>query len=339
MVDSLSGIATSQPHAALAAYIHGLVHKFTFLGRTTPNIEQLLHPLEECIRAKFIPSVCGRTAPNDLERDLLALPPRLGGVGVANPALQSASEFSASLQTTHPLVILIQNQCPEYPLECIDAQTDAKKNARHERQDQDRSRAQSIRSQAPPHLQRAIELAQEKGASSWLTTVPLKEHKFVLHKRALQDALALRYGWSLRGVPTHCACGALFSVEHELSCAKGGFTIVRHNEVRDLTANLLSEVCHNVCTEPSLQPLTGEQLTSASAITNNAAGYLVGRFVCMIGWLVGSFGRLVLLVGWLVYLVGLLVGSFSWFVWLFAWFVWLVGLLVGWFLWLVSWFV
>ena len=93
----------------------------------------------------------------------------------------------------------------------------------------------------------------------------------MLHKRALHDALALRYGWSLGGVPTHCACGAQFSVEHELSCPKGGFTILRHNEVRDLTANILSKVCHNVCMEPSLQTLTGEQLAGASAITDNAA--------------------------------------------------------------------
>ena len=271
MIESLSEIAKSQPHAALAAYIHGLVHKFSFLFRTTPNIEQFLRPLEECIRAKFIPSVCGRTAPNDLERDLLGLPPRLGRIGIANPAPQSARVFSSSFQTTLPLVDLIQKQCPEYPLSCIEAQLKAKRDARQQCQDLDKRQAQSIRSCAPTHLQRAIELAQEKGASSWLTTVPLKEHKFVLHKRALHDALALRYGWSLRGVPTHCACGAQFSVEHELSCPKGGFTIQRHNEVRDLTANILSEVCHNVCTEPSLQPLTGEQLTGTSAITDNAA--------------------------------------------------------------------
>ena len=87
-----------------------------------------------------------------------------------------------------------------------------------------------------------------------------------MHATFPTDALAPRYGWSLRGVPTHCAYGAQFSVEHELSCPKGGFTILRHNEVRDLTANILSEVCHNVCTEPSLQPLTSEQLTGASAI-------------------------------------------------------------------------
>ena len=42
----------------------------------------------------------------------------------------------------------------------------------------------------PPQLQKAMVLAQESGASSWLSTLPLKEYKFSLHKRALHDALA-----------------------------------------------------------------------------------------------------------------------------------------------------
>jgi len=41
-------------------------------------------------------------------------------------------------------------------------------------------------------------------------------------------------------------------------CQKGGFPTLRHKEIRDLTASLLSEVCHNVATEPSLQPLSEE---------------------------------------------------------------------------------
>ncbi len=30
----------------------------------------------------------------------------------------------------------------------------------------------------------------------------------------------------------------------------GGFPTIRHNEIRDITASLLTEVCHNVATEP-----------------------------------------------------------------------------------------
>lgn len=43
------------------------------------------------------------------------------------------------------------------------------------------------------------------------------------------------------------------------------------NEVRDFTANLMTEVCHNVAIEPHLQPLTGESLHGASSITQNGA--------------------------------------------------------------------
>ena len=37
-----------------------------------------------------------------------------------------------------------------------------------------------------------------------------------------------------------------------------GFPSIRHNEVRDLTAKLLSEVCHNVEVEPNLHSLNNE---------------------------------------------------------------------------------
>ena len=60
-------------------------------------------------------------------------------------------------------------------------------------------------------------------------------------------------------------------MDHALSCPKGGFPILQHNEIRDLTANLLSEVCHNVSTEPHLQPLTGESLSLATANSQDGA--------------------------------------------------------------------
>ena len=48
------------------------------------------------------------------------------------------------------------------------------------------------------------------------------------------------------------------SVDHALCCHKGGYTICRHNKVRDLTEVLLREVCPNTSIEPPLQPLSGE---------------------------------------------------------------------------------
>ena len=52
-----------------------------------------------------------------------------------------------------------------------------------------------------------------------------------------------------------------------MSCKKGGFINVRHNDVRDLTACLLTEVCKDVSVEPLLAPLTSENIESRSAKT------------------------------------------------------------------------
>ena len=60
-------------------------------------------------------------------------------------------------------------------------------------------------------------------------------------------------------------------MEHTLSCAKGGFPIIRHNKIRDLTATLLTEVCSEVSVEPELQPVMPQQLTGATANAHDGA--------------------------------------------------------------------
>ena len=55
---------------------------------------------------------------------------------------------------------------------------------------------------------------------------------------------------------------------------------MRHNDLRDLTANMLSEVCKDIEVKPKLAPLTGEQLDSRTAKTTNEARlYIRGREV------------------------------------------------------------
>ena len=66
-------------------------------------------------------------------------------------------------------------------------------------------------------------------------------------------------------MPEKCVCGSSFTVEHALMCSDGGFSFLRHNEIRDVSAKMLTEVCSNVGIEPELQPLTGEILTLCTA--------------------------------------------------------------------------
>ena len=112
---------------------------------------------------------------------------------------------------------------------------------------------------------RAIDLAKEKSASTWLTVRPLKDHGFSLHTSAFHNALALWYGWTPSKQPLKCECGNNFTVEYTLSCARGGFPTIRHDEIRDLTAHLLREVCNDVRIEPELQPVPPNQLSGATA--------------------------------------------------------------------------
>ena len=72
-------------------------------------------------------------------------------------------------------------------------------------------------------------------------------------------------------VTTHCACGSSNDLQHSLSCHKGGFIIDRHNELRDITADIVSERCNNVTIEPTLAPLTGETFQLASSNTSDEA--------------------------------------------------------------------
>ena len=254
-VDRLSSITITQPHAAYAAFSHGLSSKWTYLARTIPDCEDLFKPLEEAIRQRLLPSLTGQNAFNDTDRDLMALPARLGGLDITDPSRQTSPQHIASVKITAPLVTLILEQSHSYPTEAKAEQTEEKKKARTSRRRRDLSAANELEDKLPSNLRRAMTASKEKGASSWLSILPIAEHGFALHKGAFRDALCLRYGWRPPHLPSHCVCGKQLTVEHAMSCSRGGFPSIRHNEIRDITADLLSEVCHNVGTEPCLQPV------------------------------------------------------------------------------------
>ena len=92
---------------------------------------------------------------------------------------------------------------------------------------------------------RANDLAQMKGASAWLNALPLKEEGYSLNKREFFDAVALRYRWELRRLPTNCVCGKKFDVDHAMNCLTGGFIHKRHDGVRDVIAKIVSEVAYD----------------------------------------------------------------------------------------------
>ncbi len=75
----------------------------------------------------------------------------------------------------------------------------------------------------------------ETGA--WLSAIPNRFEGTELSREEFQDNLANRYGLRPRGLPERCdGCNKPISVEHRLSCKKGGFVGQRHDDVcKELT--------------------------------------------------------------------------------------------------------
>ena len=92
-----------------------------------------------------------------------------------------------------------------------------------------------------------------------------------MNKEEFRDALALRYDKFIPGLPSRCPCGNHFNPSHAMDCKNGGFVHARHDNLRNLEAALLSDVCKDVIIEPYLQPITGEEFDLRSANTDGEA--------------------------------------------------------------------
>ena len=77
--------------------------------RALPDIEDLLEPLERAISGLLIPSLTEHTC-SRVERDLMALPVRLGGLGLTNPCKSTDLVYSSSIRVSAPLVEEIMKQ-------------------------------------------------------------------------------------------------------------------------------------------------------------------------------------------------------------------------------------
>ena len=191
----------------------------------------------------------------------------MGGLGIENPCHIAASEYEASTAITGPLVEQIVAQTHELPDD--HAIRTLQQCNRRDKDARLREDLEEVKNALPEQTKRAADLAAEKGASSWLTVIPVKDVDFTLNKREFKDAIHLRYDWQISDTPSTCACGDVFDVDHAMICRRGGFIIQRHNELRDLEAELLKMVCNDIQIEPVLQEINGEVLTPG---TNRAAG-------------------------------------------------------------------
>ena len=279
MLEKLSEVGKTEPHAAYSSYVFGLSHKWRYLQRTVPDVSHLFQRLEDTIYATFIPAIVGRNI-TPLERKLMSLPAKLGGMGIGNPVEDAPYEYEYSKLATKNLQAKIsdaQNGVVQ-EIENISGNKQEMSAIQQLKKERLQNKYNDIYSacgdqglEEESELQRAITLAKEKGSSAWLTTLPLESMNYNLNRQEFHDAIAMRYCWPIIGMPKTCACSKLNSIDHALSCPNGGYVIMRHNELRNLEATFLKEVCKDVQVEPPLIPLNGEQFSLATAACEDEA--------------------------------------------------------------------
>jgi len=149
-----------------------------------PAIQDLLEPLEDAISHMLIPAITEHKC-NQLDRNIIALPVRLGGLG--NWSLEARREYAFSVKVTKPLVEQIVCQSHLLPEDSLTKL--AQQEVRSETSKKLAHKADRIREMAPRKTQRTLDLATEKGSSAWLTVVPLQDLGFDLSKREFRDAI------------------------------------------------------------------------------------------------------------------------------------------------------
>ena len=171
---------------------------------------------------------------------------------------KASTDYETSKQLTAPLAVIIVLQGLDLPGE--NEQNVLRILLSKEREINLTRKFESVEKELSNNTLRAVKQSQATGASNWLNVIPLEDQGFTLTKNEFRDALALRYNRPFKGLPSKYPCGNNFDINHALNCKRGGFVIMRHNNIRDFEANLLHKVYNDVETEPSLQPLNGEHI-------------------------------------------------------------------------------
>jgi hypothetical protein len=267
-IKTLSEIAKSEPQAAYACFIHGLRHKYSYFLRTIPRFKDELPPVEQAIRDHLIPALTEGVLISDEDRDLLALPLKYGGLGLINVMDIADSEFTYSCMLTEELTksVISQGETVQDP----EKDKQAKSNVSKLKRENNKAKLEEIRHAMTSKQKRLNDINQQTCASAWLSALPIADQNMILTKREFWDALKIRYGWPLSRLASICACGKPNDEIHALSCMTGGFVTLRHNEVRNLTKDLLAEVCKDVELEPALEPMTGERFFGSTNDSLNA---------------------------------------------------------------------
>ena len=107
------------------------------------------------------------------------------------------------------------------------------------KEEEDLNSMTKLMSMMPESKYKKLERIVENKSSTWLSIIPTQDNFFSMSPDEFRDALALRYLFTPKNVPSTCdSCGEDFNICHALNCKKGGLVSARHKEMWDLNCDL-----------------------------------------------------------------------------------------------------
>ncbi len=244
-VKTLAKVARRYPQTAYAGLVQSLQGEWQYLQRVVPETSDAFAPLEEAISRIFLPALLEEPSENLAPmRALLALSPRQAGLGVASPQLTATTSHESSVKSTGHLANSIK---AGDPLDATAYAEIASKNRRECRQVRVKAEVailEGLCAGMRPAAARRLQRSRETG--SWITATPDRLNGTELSAEEFRDSLRLRFGLLPSFLPHRCdGCNERFTVEHAMSCKKGGLVVMRHNDV--------AAEWHHLCAQ-ALQP-------------------------------------------------------------------------------------
>ncbi|XP_068759883.1 uncharacterized protein [Montipora capricornis] len=173
-------IAKSQPHAAYIVFTKGYKSKFTYCMRTIESFEEYVDPVQQVIGV--VPTLFGQAEPlPDELSELVTLTPahEQGGLGIPDLTTEAPKQYSPSNTFTkqHVESIKFQSGIMNTNEQLVE---ELKRDLRTLKAENTKSKIESIDESLSPELLRLTQ--QDKGASSCLNAIPLKDQGLTLNK-------------------------------------------------------------------------------------------------------------------------------------------------------------
>ena len=252
LLSVLLDLADSDLHVAISLLrICGGFCKLVHISRTTPPSlsSEALRAFDGETRSCF--SACLAADVTDAAWQQAQLSLAFGGLGLRSLALHSSSAFLASFsasgvgntnnlhlqqslitfnsQVSHPDAVTIESVLADQP------------HQRSLSQKVDRHLFESLLMSSSPANKARLLSASAPHASAWLSAAPSVGLNLHLHSPEFQTAVRWWLGLdtSVASVCPFCPGVALDSLSHHaVSCRHGGDTVIRHNKLRDIIADL-----------------------------------------------------------------------------------------------------